>query len=115
MTADTPTPAEADPKGLIRESFRIEGITPAECRSIFVDWALALPAAIPPERAIRVLLDHHAARLPAGGGVHPMIEVLRAGVAPPGEPGQEPGQEPGWRRRQGGAMGRRDRAAGRCV
>ena len=34
---------EADPKGLVRESYAIEGITHWECRSIFVDWALSLP------------------------------------------------------------------------
>jgi hypothetical protein len=34
---------QADPKGLIRESYRIEGITAGECRSILVDWALSLP------------------------------------------------------------------------
>ena len=28
-----------DPKGLIRESYRMEGIGPAECRSNFLDWA----------------------------------------------------------------------------
>ncbi|MCB1407155.1 MAG: hypothetical protein KDK01_13095 [Rhodobacteraceae bacterium] len=33
-----------DPKGLIRESYRIDGITASECRSILVDWALSLPA-----------------------------------------------------------------------
>ena len=33
---------EADPKGLVRESYRIEGITPGECRSIFMDWALSM-------------------------------------------------------------------------
>ncbi len=33
-----------DPKGLIRESFAIEGIGAPECRSIFLDWALGLPA-----------------------------------------------------------------------
>ena len=32
-----------DPRGLIRESYRIEGITEAECRSIFMDWALGTP------------------------------------------------------------------------
>ena len=32
-----------DPKGLIRESYRMEGIGSAECRSIFLDWALSLP------------------------------------------------------------------------
>ena len=35
---------EDDPKGLIREAYRIDGITLAECRSIFLDWALSLPA-----------------------------------------------------------------------
>jgi hypothetical protein len=39
--------AEADPKGLVRESYRIEGITPGECRSIFMDWALSIPVGRP--------------------------------------------------------------------
>lgn len=30
-----------DPKGLIREAYRIDGITAGECRSIFLDWALS--------------------------------------------------------------------------
>ena len=34
--------AEADPKGLVRESYNIDGITLGECRSIFLDWALSL-------------------------------------------------------------------------
>ena len=29
----------ADPKRLVAEAYRIEGITEAECRSIFLDWA----------------------------------------------------------------------------
>ncbi|MCA2010604.1 hypothetical protein [Pararhodobacter sp. CCB-MM2] len=32
-----------DPKGLIREAYKIEGISEAECRSILIDWALSLP------------------------------------------------------------------------
>ena len=32
-----------DPKGVIGESYRIEGIRVEECRSIFMDWALRLP------------------------------------------------------------------------
>ena len=31
-----------DPKGLIYESYRIPDISPPECRSIFLDWALSL-------------------------------------------------------------------------
>ena len=41
-----------DPKGLIRESYRIEGITEGECRSVFLDWALSLPD--PPDGAPRL-------------------------------------------------------------
>ena len=36
---------ENDPKGLIFEAYRIDGITLPECRTIFLDWALSLPAA----------------------------------------------------------------------
>ena len=31
-----------DPRGLILESYRIEGITEGQCRSIFLDWALGI-------------------------------------------------------------------------
>ena len=34
----------ADPKGLVRESYAIDGITAPECRSVFLDWALSLKA-----------------------------------------------------------------------
>ena len=34
---------ENDPKGLISEAYNIDGITAGECRSIFLDWALAFP------------------------------------------------------------------------
>ena len=34
---------DLDPKGLIRESYRIAGIGEPECRAIFLDWAIALP------------------------------------------------------------------------
>ena len=30
---------DVDPKGLIRESYRIEGITLPECKTIFFDWS----------------------------------------------------------------------------
>ena len=32
-----PAPDPDDPKGLIRESFRIDGITESECRSILME------------------------------------------------------------------------------
>ena len=48
--------AEADPKGLVRESYRIEGITPGECRSIFMDWALSIPVGASVVDCVRTLI-----------------------------------------------------------
>ncbi|PHP26738.1 hypothetical protein [Limimaricola cinnabarinus] len=67
---------EIDPKGLVREAYRIEGITPGECRSIFLDWALSLPEGLEPATAIRRLLERHATA-PEG---HPMTAVLVEGL-----------------------------------
>jgi hypothetical protein len=74
MTAD-----EADPKGLIREAYRIEGITAAECRSVFVDWALSLPAGADLAGPIAVLVAAYGTDHPG----HPMTAVLHEGAAPP--------------------------------
>lgn len=68
---------DIDKVGLIREAYRIEGISLAECRSIFVDWALRLPTEIAPPDAIRVLLDTYA----AAGEDHPMSQVLSEGLS----------------------------------
>ena len=67
----------ADPKGLVRESYRIEGIGAAECRSIFVDWALSLPAEVPAAQALRALLAAY------GTPGHPMTAVLEEGLHSP--------------------------------
>ena len=64
-----------DPKGLIRESYRIAGIGPAECRSIFLDWALSLPS----ERDSSTAISNLLARYEAGAPDHPMTQVLRDG------------------------------------
>ena len=65
-----------DPKGLILEAFRIEGITASECRSIFVDWALSVQAS---DHAplIEALLKRHA----DDPQDHPMKAVLTEGLA----------------------------------
>lgn len=68
----------ADPKGLIRESYRIEGITEAECRSIFLDWALSLRAGVDEAEAMRSVLATYGAD-PA----HPMSRVLSEGLVDP--------------------------------
>ena len=65
-----------DPNGLIRESYRIAGITAAECRSIFLDWALSLPAQQDTGTALRAMLARHGDSAPD----HPMTQVLRAGL-----------------------------------
>ncbi|MEI4470061.1 hypothetical protein [Frigidibacter sp. MR17.24] len=83
-----------DPKGLIRESYRIEGIGAAECRSIFLDWALSLPAGVAPEAAMGRLAARHGVLAPT----HPMTALLAEGRLP------APTAAAG---RRGGAMGRR--------
>ena len=67
-----------DPKGLIRESFRIEGIGAPECRSIFLDWALGVPAGRDTRQEVEKLLAHYSTRYPAE---HPMFETLQAALA----------------------------------
>lgn len=71
--------SEADPKGLVRESYRIEGITAAECRSILLDWALSLPLDAPVADAVRVLIAEYALAAPD----HPMSLVLPEGLNVP--------------------------------
>jgi hypothetical protein len=82
---------EADPKGLIRESYVIEGITAGECRSILLDWALGLPAGRDVSAALPVLLAHYAPQ----NADHPMNAVLSAGLEQATPP-----------RRRGGRAGR---------
>ena len=62
-----------DPRGLIREAYRIEGLDEAGCRAIFFDWALGLPAEADPAEAARELIAHHS-DAPEG---HPMTRLLR--------------------------------------
>lgn len=69
----------SDPKGLIRESYRIDGITPGECRSVFMDWALSLPVGAAVTEALAHLVAVYAVAEPD----HPMSAVLREGVSMP--------------------------------
>lgn len=65
-----------DPKGLIYESYRIEGITEPECRSVFLDWALSLPVGQEVQGAIAEMVARYAGDHPE----HPMTRVLREGM-----------------------------------
>jgi hypothetical protein len=87
--------AEADPKGLVRESYRIEGITAGECRSIFMDWALSIPVGAPVTDAVRTLIATYGAPNPD----HPMTTVLHQALTAPEAP-----------RRRGGRTGRQSLA-----
>jgi hypothetical protein len=82
---------EADPKGLVRESYRIDGITPGECRSIFMDWALSIPVGRSVPDAVRVLIATYGLAEPD----HPMSAVLEQALTAPDAP-----------RRRGGRIGR---------
>ncbi|WP_413718865.1 hypothetical protein [Silicimonas sp. MF1-12-2] len=81
-----------DPKGLIYESYRIEGIGDAECRSIFLDWAISVPVGEDSCAMVRHLLLRYGGDNPD----HPMTSVLQDALGP---------QTGGVRR--GGARGRR--------
>lgn len=80
--------AEADPKGLVRESYRIEGITPGECRSIFMDWALSIPVGRSVPDAVRVLIATYALAEPG----HPMSTVLQQALTEPQAPSRRGGR-----------------------
>lgn len=77
---------DADPKGLIRESFAIDGITLGECRSIFIDWALSLPVGADVQGAITLLMGHYARP------DHPMTITLHEGQAPAAPPHRKGGR-----------------------
>jgi len=73
-----PGQSDIDPKGLIYQAYRIDGITPSQCRSIFLDWALSLPEGKDSAAAIAELLARFGADS-SGAPDHPMSEVLRQG------------------------------------
>lgn len=80
-----------DPKGLIREAYRIDGITYGECRSIFLDWALSTPDGADSGPMIAALLAKYGAEEPE----HPMTQVLTEGTQRP----TAPRRRGGWRTR----------------
>lgn len=77
MASDAvPKSTPEDPRGLIREAFRIEGITEPDCRSIFLDWALGHGGEADHAQMIRTLLDRYA----DAPEDHPMRLVLLEGL-----------------------------------
>jgi hypothetical protein len=80
-----------DPKGLIFEAYRMDAIGKAECRSIFLDWALSLPLGHDTGPAMRRLFDLYGRSQPD----HPMTQVITEGLAGM----QAPRRRGGWRSR----------------
>ena len=80
-----------DPKGLIMESYRMDDIGAAECRTIFLDWALSLPLEKETGATIRALLNAYEIRFPD----HPMTAVLKEGLTTM----TAPRRRGGWRSR----------------
>ena len=66
----------SDPRGVIFEAYRIEGITGPDCRSIFLDWALGLNIDLDPIEEINILYDSYSGDNPN----HPMNLVLQEGL-----------------------------------
>ncbi len=66
-----------DPRGLIFEAYRIKGIRPEECRSIFLDWALGIALGQDMQAHIATLLAEYSTANPD----HPMTAVLLEGQA----------------------------------
>lgn len=83
-----------DPKGLIADAYAIDGITDAECRTIFLDWAISVPGGQRAEAALPFLATYYTDKDPA----HPMSRVIAEGLSSP---------DTGQPKRRGGAKGRR--------
>lgn len=76
-----------DPKGLIEDAYKIEGISAPECRSIFLDWAMSYQGT--PIEGIKALLARHGE---ANDPEHPMTQTLKDGLAMPVTPQRRGGR-----------------------
>lgn len=92
-----PDLASLDPRNLMREAYRIDGITIWDCRSIFLDWALGWPVDTDTRPKVELLLLHYGTDAPD----HPMTQVLRAALETPPKAA-----------RRGGRKGRGDAGLG---
>lgn len=69
-------PLEIDPRGVIHESYRIEGISEADCRTIFLDWAMFAPESTPMPEMLKRFKEVYGAEFPN----HPMTQVITEGL-----------------------------------
>lgn len=71
-----------DPRGLIHEAYRMDELGPAECRSIYLDWAIGMPQGTDLAAATVRLLEAFGSDTPT----HPMTAVLREGASRKADP-----------------------------
>jgi len=64
-----------DPRGMIYEAYRIEGIVIEECRMIFLDWAMHTPQGDVKSYLQELLAEYEAKNAPD----HPMTQVIKDG------------------------------------
>ena len=65
-----------DPRGLLYEAYQIDGISLADCKTIFLDWVLGLDYNIDQIKAVSSALKEYEDDNPK----HPMTTVLRDGI-----------------------------------
>jgi hypothetical protein len=70
-----------DPRGLILEAYRMEGIGAAECRVIFLDWAMTSPVG-EMKVMLQILMDAYGNAAPH----HPMTALIGDGLAGVAQP-----------------------------
>ena len=80
-----------DPKNLIAESYRMDGLTLDECRSVFLDWALSLSDDVDAVAVLPELMARHS----ADDKDHPMTQVMQDGL----QRMSGPKRRGGWRSR----------------
>ena len=76
-----------DPRGLIADAYRMEGISMPECRSIFLDWALEPRDAGEIRAASARLFETYVKEFPQ----HPMTSILQESIAELAGPPQRRG------------------------
>lgn len=78
----------SDPRGLIFEAYRMDGVGPEECRAIFFDWALGTPLGAD----MRVMLQEFLTVYGDAAPDHPMTAVLREGLEKARDPKRRGGR-----------------------
>jgi hypothetical protein len=66
---------DIDPRGMIYEAYRIEGVSLEECRMIFLDWAMNTP-----QGDMKIYLEELLSEYQADNLDHPMTQVIREGL-----------------------------------